>query len=76
MREFSDDEILEQLLVSGGSPEEQAAAKAVVVAAVQENLRLGRISIGAQKSTWSKNRGILRSEISNNWKASTRPGLD
>ncbi len=76
MREFSDDEIQNQLTVRGGTEEEQAAAKAVVVAAIQENLSLGRLAKGSQKSTWSKNRGILRSEISNNWKASSRPGLD
>jgi hypothetical protein len=76
MREFSDEEIQDQLTVRGGTEEEQAAAKAVVVAAIQENLSLGRLAKGAQKSTWSKNRGILRSEISNNWKASSRPGLD
>lgn len=76
MREFSDEEIQIQLSVNGGTEEEQAAAKAVVVAAIQENLRLGRLAKGYQKSTWSKNRGILRSEISNNWKASSRPGLD
>ncbi|MFM1779030.1 MAG: hypothetical protein RIS51_175 [Actinomycetota bacterium] len=76
MREFSDEELLQQIHVVGGNEEEQAAAKAVVVTAIQENLRLGRISKGAQKSTWSKNRGILRSEISNNWRASSRPGLD
>lgn len=76
MREFSDEELLSQIHVSGGTNEEQAAAKAVVVAAIQENLKLGRIAKGTQKSTWSKNRGILRSEISNNWNASTKPGLD
>jgi hypothetical protein len=76
MREFSDDEIQNQLTVRGGTEEEQAATKAVVVAAIQENLSLGRLAKGSQKSTWSKNRGILRSEISNNWKASSRPGLD
>lgn len=76
MREFSDEEILEQIQVSGGTAEEKAAAKAIVVTALQENLRLGRIAKGIQKSSWSKNRGILRSEISNNWKASSRPGLD
>jgi hypothetical protein len=76
MREFSDEEIQHQLTVRGGTEEEQAAAKAVVVAAIQENLSLGRLAKGSQKSTWSKNRGILRSEISNNWKASSRPGLD
>ena len=76
MREFSDEELLQQIHVAGGNEEEQAAAKAVVVTAIQESLRLGRISKGAQKSTWSKNRGILRSEISNNWRASSRPGLD
>ncbi|MEY4713750.1 MAG: hypothetical protein RIQ37_80 [Actinomycetota bacterium] len=76
MREFSDEEIQNQLTVRGGTEEEQAAAKAVVVAAIQENLSLGRLAKGSQKSTWSKNRGILRSEISNNWKASSRPGLD
>lgn len=76
MHEFSDEELLQQIHVVGGNEEEQAAAKAVVVTAIQENLRLGRISKGAQKSTWSKNRGILRSEISNNWRASSRPGLD
>jgi hypothetical protein len=76
MREFSDQEIQDQLTVRGGTEEEKAAAKAVVVAAIQENLSLGRLAKGTQKSTWSKNRGILRSEISNNWKASSRPGLD
>ncbi len=76
MRETSDDAIQNQLTVRGGTEEEQAAAKAVVVAAIQENLSLGRLAKGSQKSTWSKNRGILRSEISNNWKASSRPGLD
>lgn len=76
MREFSDEEIQNQLTVRGGTAEEQAAAKAVVVASIQENLSLGRLAKGSQKSTWSKNRGILRSEISNNWKASSRPGLD
>ncbi len=76
MREFSDEEIQNQLTVRGGTEEEQAAAKAVVVAAIQENLSLGSLAKGSQQSTWSKNRGILRSEISNNWKASSRPGLD
>lgn len=76
MREFSDQEIAELLVVRGGSAQAQAAAKAVVVAAIQENLKLGRIAQRAQKSSWNRNHSILRSPISGDWQTSMKPGLD
>lgn len=76
MKEFSDQEIAELLVVKGGTPEVQAAAKAVVIAAIQENLKLGRIAQKAHKSSWNKNHAGLRSQITTDWASSMKPGLD
>ena len=75
MKQYSAQEIADLLSVKGGDAEEQAAALAVVMSAIRESRRLGRIALGAPKSSWSKNPNILRSEIGSSWSASSRPGL-
>ena len=75
MRQYSEEEIREQLLVKAGDPEDQAAALAVVTAAIIESRRLGRIAIRKPGSTWHRNQGILRGELSSNWHSSSKPGL-
>ena len=75
MKQYSNEEILELLKVSKGDAEDQAAALAVVASAIRESRRLGRIALGKPKSTWHKNSSILRSELSQNWATSSKPGL-
>lgn len=75
MKQYSEEEIREQLTVQGGDLEDQAAALAVVTAAIIESRRLGRIALKKPGSSWHRNQGILRGELSTNWHSSSRPGL-
>jgi hypothetical protein len=75
MKQYSESEIQQLLAVTGGDTEEQAAALAVVTAAIIESRRLGRIAIRKPGSSWHRNQGILRGELSSNWHSSSRPGL-
>lgn len=75
MRIYSEEEIQQLLQVKGGDAEDQAAALAVVTAAILESRRLGRIAVGTPGSSWHRNQGILRGELSSNWHSSSRPGL-
>lgn len=75
MKQYSEEEIQQLLKVSGGDSEDQAAALAVVTAAIIESRRLGRIAVRKPSSTWHRNQGILRGELSSNWHASSKPGL-
>lgn len=72
MKQYSDQEIQSLMLVTGGEAEEQAAALAVVSSAVRESRRLGRIALGTPKSSWSKNSGLLRSNLDGIWRSSSR----
>ena len=75
MKQYSEEEIRQLLTVSGGETEDQAAALAVVTAAIIESRRLGRIAVRKPGSTWHRNQGILRGELSSNWHSSAKPGL-
>lgn len=75
MKQYSEDEIQQLLTVRGGEAEDQAAALAVVTAAIIESRRLGRIAVRKPGSTWHRNQGILRGELSSNWHSSSKPGL-
>ncbi len=75
MKQYSEEEIRQLLTVSGGEAEDQAAALAVVTAAIIESRRLGRIAVRKPGSTWHRNQGILRGELSSNWHSSSKPGL-
>ncbi len=75
MKHYSEEEVQQLLSISGGDAEEQAAALAVVTAAVIESRNLGRIALKQPGSSWHRNRGILRGELSSNWHSSSRPGL-
>lgn len=75
MKQYSEDEIQQLLTVTGGEAEDQAAALAVVTAAIIESRRLGRIAVRKPGSTWHRNQGILRGELSSNWHSSSKPGL-
>ena len=75
MKQYSEEEIRQLLTVSGGEAEDQAAALAVVTAAIIESRRLGRIAVRKPGSTWHRNQGILRGELSSNWHSSAKPGL-
>jgi hypothetical protein len=75
MKQYSEEEIQKLLAISGGEAEEQAAALAVVTAALIESRRLGRIAVKKPGSSWHRNQGILRGELSSNWHSSSRPGL-
>jgi hypothetical protein len=75
MKQYSEAEIQQLLTVKGGDAEDQAAALAVVTAAIIESRRLGRIAIRKPGSSWHRNQGILRGELSSNWHSSSRPGL-
>ena len=75
MKQYSEEEIQQLLNVTGGDAEDQAAALAVVTAAIIESRRLGRIAVRKPGSTWHRNQGILRGELSSNWQTSSRPGL-
>jgi hypothetical protein len=75
MKQYSEEEIQQLLNVTGGDAEDQAAALAVVTAAIIESRRLGRIAVRKPGSTWHRNQGILRGELSSNWHTSSRPGL-
>jgi hypothetical protein len=67
-------------LVRGNpSPEELAAVLAVLEAAVPEEQALASIGIRKTRSSWSRNSGILRSEIApgaGQWRAKIRDGLN
>lgn len=75
MKQYSEEEIQQLLNVTGGDAEDQAAALAVVTAAIIESRRLGRIALRKPGSTWHRNQGILRGELSSNWHTSSKPGL-
>lgn len=75
MKQYSEEEIQQLLKVTGGDAEDQAAALAVVTAAIIESRRLGRIAVRKPGSTWHRNQGILRGELSSNWHTSSKPGL-
>ena len=75
MKQYSEEEIEQLLEVRGGDSEDQAAALAVVTAAIIESRRLGRIALRKPGSSWHRNQGILRGELSSNWHSSSRPGL-
>ncbi|MEY2694960.1 MAG: hypothetical protein RLZZ72_216 [Actinomycetota bacterium] len=75
MKQYSEEEIEQLLEVRGGDAEDQAAALAVVTAAIIESRRLGRIALRKPGSSWHRNQGILRGELSSNWHSSSRPGL-
>ena len=75
MKQYSEEEIQQLLNVAGGDAEDQAAALAVVTAAIIESRRLGRIAVRKPGSTWHRNQGILRGELSSNWNTSSKPGL-
>ena len=75
MKQYSEGEIEQLLEVRGGDAEDQAAALAVVTAAIIESRRLGRIALRKPGSSWHRNQGILRGELSSNWHSSSRPGL-
>ncbi len=75
MKQYSEEEIEQLLEVIGGDSEDQAAALAVVTAAIVESRRLGRIALRKPGSSWHRNQGILRGELSSNWHSSSRPGL-
>ncbi len=75
MKQYSEEEIQQLLNVTGGDAEDQAAALAVVTAAIIESRRLGRIAVRKPGSTWHRNQGILRGELSSNWHTSSKPGL-
>jgi hypothetical protein len=75
MKQYSEEEIQHLLKVTGGDAEDQAAALAVVTAAIIESRRLGRIAVRKPGSTWHRNQGILRGELSSNWHTSSKPGL-
>ncbi|MEY3614497.1 MAG: hypothetical protein RL752_405 [Actinomycetota bacterium] len=75
MKQYSEQEIEQLLEVRGGDAEDQAAALAVVTAAIIESRRLGRIALRKPGSSWHRNQGILRGELSSNWHSSSRPGL-
>jgi hypothetical protein len=75
MKQYSEEEIQQLLNVTGGDAEDQAAALAVVTAAIIESRRLGRIAVRKPGSTWHRNPGILRGELSSNWHSSSKPGL-
>jgi hypothetical protein len=75
MKHYSEEEVQQLLSISGGDAEEQAAALAVVTAALIESRNLGRIALKKPGSSWHRNQGILRGELSTNWQSSSRPGL-
>ncbi len=75
MKQYSEEEIEQLLEVKGGDAEDQAAALAVVTAAIVESRRLGRIALRKPGSSWHRNQGILRGELSSYWHSSSRPGL-
>jgi hypothetical protein len=75
MKHYSEAEVQQLLSISGGDAEEQAAALAVVTAAIIESRNLGRIALRKPGSSWHRNQGILRGELSTNWHSSSRPGL-
>jgi hypothetical protein len=75
MKQYTEEEIQQLLRVSGGDAEDQAAALAVVTAAIIESRRLGRIAVRKPGSSWHRNQGILRGELSSNWHSSSKPGL-
>ena len=75
MKHYSQEEVQQLLSISGGDAEEQAAALAVVTAALIESRNLGRIALKKPGSSWHRNQGILRGELSTNWQSSSRPGL-
>jgi hypothetical protein len=75
MKIYSEEEIQQLLSVAGGDAEDQAAAVAVVTAAILESRRLGRIAVGKPSSSWHKNQGVLRGDMSSNWHSSSRPAL-
>jgi len=76
MKQYSTQEILDLLQISGGDDEDQAAAAAVVASAIKESRRLGRIAIGTPKSSWHRNSAVLRGELAPHWSDSSRPGLN
>ncbi len=67
-------------LVRGNpSPEELAAVLAVLEAAVPEEQASASIGIRKTRSSWSRNSGMLRSEIApgaGQWRAKIRDGLN
>ncbi len=75
MKQYSEEEIQQQLQVKGGDAEDQAAALAVVTAAIVESRRLGRIALRKPSSSWHRNNAILRGNLSSSWHSSSRPGL-
>ena len=75
MKQYSTKEILDLIQVSGGTDEEQAAAVAVVASAIKESRRLGRIAVGTPRSSWHRNANVLRTELSEHWSDSSKPGL-
>ncbi len=75
MKHYSEEEVQQLLSISGGDAEEQAAALAVVTAAIIESRNLGRIALRKPGSSWHRNPGILRGDLSTNWHSYSRPGL-
>jgi hypothetical protein len=72
MKQYSESEIQELLLVSGGNEADQAAALAVVISSIRESRRLGRIALGAPKSTWNRNHSTLRANLDGTWQSGSR----
>lgn len=76
MKQYSTQEILDLLQVTGGNEEDQAAAAAVVASAIKESRRLGRIAVGTPRSSWHRNNATLRGHLAPHWSDSSKPGLE
>jgi hypothetical protein len=63
MRQYSAEEIQQQLEVRGGDAFEQAAALAVVEAAILESRRLGRVAIKQEGSKWQRLRNLRNGQL-------------
>ena len=67
MRQYSSEEIFNELSAKGGTAQEQAAALVVVTQAIIESRRLGRIAIRKPKNRWHDAPDKLRGPLSPGW---------
>lgn len=67
MRQYSSDEIFQELSAQGGTEQEQAAALVVVTQAIIESRRLGRIAVRKPKNRWHLAPDALRQSLQPGW---------
>lgn len=67
MRQYSSDEIYNELSAEFGTEEEQVAAMVVVTQAIIESRRLGRIAVKKPKNRWHRAPDALRQPLVPGW---------